>query len=135
MQRLQLQTQPARARSSSDLIIRSLTDVPRAEKILLAGLSASFIVSCLGAPGATFLAFATVASYFGIFKPNQDKLVKEYFEDGLGNYSYHNGFYRPPRLLEISNEISTFSGDPKAYPELGPNQGCALHNACVLQMF
>lgn len=119
------------AMRSTTLIVKSFRDIPRAEKLLLTGLSASFLVTCFATPvvGAV-LAFGTIYGYGCKWKPHQNKLVREFYETGIYNCDVYN---RPKRELEIHNEVSTFSGDKNAYPKLGMGQGDALHNACVLE--
>lgn len=133
--RLQTQVQLA---PSTNLILKDLKDIPHAEKSALTGLSASIILGCVAAPaGGALAALAIIAGgsalslgyYLFVSKPKQDSLANEYYRYLGSSGGNILPWYSNKRMLEIFNEVST--GNPEAYPEIGPDHGHALHNACV----
>lgn len=103
-------------------------EVPYAEKILLQGLSASFLCALTAADSRGVIAAILVLNYYCyVVKPKQDQLVNEY-EHYLTNNDMHSN---AERVLEILNEVST--GDPKAYASLCEENQRAMRNAAKIQ--
>ena len=110
---LKLQLQPQR----SNTLIKDWKAIPKAERVLLIELSASFFIM-LNAPNLGLLALiATCAHYGYVMKPHQDAVVREYQTFLKANIG--NSFFQDPKFRKFLDEVG---GTP-----------AALHNACVLQ--
>ncbi|MFV0822283.1 hypothetical protein [Legionella micdadei] len=123
----QRQYQHQRA-SVANLKISSLNDIPKAEKILLSGISGGFLLMCLASPGLGFTCIAgTLASYLIKFKPEQDAKVKDYFS--ILNRNPNAFFFEGPAKEQIQKLAEEMGAGPN-----GTSQNYVLHNACCLSL-